>query len=254
MENWKQAALDFINSCSFRDDIDAIFLTGSHVFANADEFSDIDMFIVLRDEVKYRERGNKLVNGFRIEYFANPVRQVIQTIDNDYANASLIDINMILGGILLSEENATSKKIIAYCKDKILSEIPETSDFNVIMGLYSLWDEFDELKRAYTKETQDFTMQYFRFISTVFERYSRYICSPIPGYHKMYRWLTDADYNKKYGLPEYKDLAFLDIIKQAFICSDTGTMYELAQEIYVYVSKKMGGIDIDNFVLHGSCD
>jgi len=27
----------------------------------------------------------------------------------------------------------------------------------------------DELKRAYTKETPDFTMQYFRFVSNAFE-------------------------------------------------------------------------------------
>ena len=66
--------------------------------------------------------------------------------------------------------------------------------------------------------------------------------------------MTDAGYNQRYGIPEYKDPVFLDIIKQAFTCSDTSTMYELAQKIYVYVSEKMGEIDIDNFVMHGSCN
>ena len=254
MEKWKQAARTFIDQCSFKDDIETVFLTGSHAFGNADEFSDIDLFIVLNDNVNYRERGNKKVDGFRIEYFVNPVRQVIKTIDNNYANALLIDVNMILGGIVIFDKNETSDKVISYCREKLKSEFPKMSPFNEIMGLYLFWDNFDELGRAYKKQTPDFMMQYFRFIQNAFEMYSRYTCSPVPSYHKMFRWLTDDEYNKKYGLAKHNDPDFIKMITLAFECKDTTAMFELSKDLYVYVTKKMGGIDIDNFVMHGFCD
>ena len=254
MEPWEQAARHFIDICSFKDDIETVFLTGSHAFGNADEFSDIDLFIVLNDRVKYRERGNKKVAGFRIEYFANPVREVIKTIDNRYANAELNDINMILGGVVIFDKNEISTKLMSYCREKLESEIPKMSPYDVIMGLYLFWDNFDELGRAYKKQTPDFAMQYFRFVQNAFEMYSRFTCSPVPGYHKMHKWLTDNEYIKKYGLPEHKDPDFIKIIKPAFECDNTDAMYELSKKLYEYVTEKMGGIDIDNFVMHGPCD
>ena len=113
---------------------------------------------------------------------------------------------------------------------------------------------FDELHRAYIKQTPDLVMQFHNFIQNAFELYSRYICSPVPNYHKLYRWLTDDDYSKRYGLAVYNDPVFLKIVKKAFECKENEAMFDLSKEIYEYVTKKMGGIDIDNFVLHGSCD
>jgi len=49
MKKWEIAARKFIDSCSFKDEIEAVFLTGSNACGNADEFSDIDLYIVLSD-------------------------------------------------------------------------------------------------------------------------------------------------------------------------------------------------------------
>jgi len=254
VEKWELAAKKFIDSWQFTDDIESVFLTGSHASGNADEFSDVDLFIILNDNVKWRERGNKMVDGLLVEYFANPVRQVKKHIDECYGNADLIDINMILGGKVILDRNAAADKIIDYCKQKMTTEFPSMSGYDVYMGLYLLWDAHDELQRAYSNKTPGFTMQFFSFVQNAFVLYSRYTCSPVPSYHKLYKWLTDDGYFKKYGLAAHNDLYFVEMIKATFHCKDINAMFETAKNIYVYVVDKMGGIDIDNFVLHGSCD
>jgi len=254
MEKWEQAARSFIDSCSFKDEIDAVFLTGSHAFGNADEFSDVDLFIVLSDDAKWRERGSKRVNGLRIEYFVNPVRQIIKYIEGSYTDARLIEITMILGGIVIYNKNSAAEKMIDYCKQKLVSEFPKMSEFNVKTGLYLLWDNLDELNRAYANKTPDVEMQFFMLIRSAFELYSRYICSPVPSYHKLFKWLTNEKYAKRYGLPVFNDTVFLEMIKSAFCCKDSKAMLELSDDIYAYVSDKMGGMDVDNFALRGPCE
>jgi len=150
MKNWEIAAKNFINSCHFKDDIESVFLTGSHASGNADEFSDIDLYIILSDKVKWRERGNKLVDGFIVEYFANPLRQIKKYIDYSYDNVQLIEINMILNGIVIFDKNSAADELIHYCKQKTMSEFPKMNEFNVKTGLHHLWDSYDELCRVYS--------------------------------------------------------------------------------------------------------
>jgi len=254
MEKWKQVAHKFIDICSFKDDIDAVFLSGSHASGNADEFSDIDLYIVLNDEVKWRERGNKRIDGLYVEYFANPMRQIMKYIDDSYPNVQLIEINMILSGIVILDKNSTAQKAIDYCKQKAMFGFPKMDAYSVKMGLYTLWTNYDELSRACSYQTPDAAMHFYGFIQNAFELYSRYICSPVPHYHKLHRWLTDEGYAKRYDLGVYNDLDFLEMLKMAFKVKETGDMFDLSKEIYAYVTGKMGGIDVENFMLHGPCD
>ena len=254
MEKWEAAARSFINSCDFKNDIDAVFLSGSYAAGNADKFSDIDVFIILNDSVNWRERGNKQFDGYNIEYFANPMRQIENYINNNYQNAHITEINMLLGGIVIFDKNSAAQKAIDFCTQKLASEFPKMSVFNIKTGLYHLWDGFDELTRGYSNKTPDFVMHFFKFVQSAFELYSRYICSPVPNHHKLFRWLTDSDYSKKYGLAVYNDQVFLKMVRSAFEISDDKAMFDLSKDIYEYVTDKMGGLDINNFVMRGPCD
>jgi len=254
MEKWEVVARNFIDSCRFGNDIESVFLTGSYASGNADEFSDIDLYIVLNDEVKYRERGNKRVDGFLIEYFANPLRQVKKYIDDSYPNVQLTEVSMILNGIVIFDKNAVSDEIIDYCKQKTRSDFPKMNEFSMKTGLYHLWNNYDELNRAYSNQSPDFTMQFYQFIQSAFDMYSRYLCSPVPNYHNLYKWLTNDEYFKKYGLPIYKDKEFLGMIKSSLECKNTDIMLDMSKVLYAHIVNNMGGFDIDDFVLYGHCD
>jgi len=252
--NYELATKKFIDSCHFKDDIDCIFLAGSHASGNADEFSDIDLFIVLNDSVDWRERGNKRVDGFLIEYFANPARQIKKYIYNDHAKVKLTSINMILNGIVVFGDSSVANELIEYCRKKMASGFAKMNHFDINTELYFLWNDYDELSRAYAYQAPDFTMQFHLFINNAFELYSRYTCSPVPNYHNRHRWLADDQYFAKYGLPPHNDQNFLVIIKKSFDCDNTTAMYDLSKALYSYITEHMGGFDIDNFTLRGPCD
>jgi hypothetical protein len=253
MKKWEVAARDFIDSCNFKNDIVTVFLSGSYAFGNADDFSDIDLFIILSDEVNYRERGNKRVNGLLIEYFANPMRQIKKYIESDITNIRLCDINMMLGGIVIYDKNNTANMAIAYCKEILDAGFTEMSAFNIQMGLYNLWDHYNELQRAHHEQTPDFNMLFHRYIQNIFELYSRYTCSPVPNYPKLYKWLSDEGYFNRYGLPPHKDKDFTNMIKQSFELTEPAELFALVEKVYKHVVDRMGGFHIENFVLHGLC-
>ena len=251
MEKWEAVARKFVEQCDFNHDIEAVFLTGSYVAGNADKYSDIDLYIVLNDNVTWRARGNKRIDGFLVEYFANPVRQIKKYIDSAYGNVSIIEINMITYGIVIFDKNSTAESMREYCSLKDINNFPALHEFHIKNGLYKIWDEFDEITRSYDNKTADFTMQYFMFIKDTFDFYSRYIGSPVPNYHHLYKWLTNETYREKFRLPPYRDAIFLDLISGAFDNMDMDAMFLQAGKIKDYVLNKTGGFDIDNFMLKG---
>jgi len=254
MQNWEKSARKFIDECSFKNDIEVAFLTGSYAKGLSDEFSDVDLFIVLKEDVDYRERGNKLVGGFLIEYFANPFRQIKKYIEDEAVYARSSDINMILGGIVIYGNEVKAQEIAAYCKEKLTEAPRKMSEFAVKNALYHLWDSFDELNRAYAKKAPDFTAQFFGFVKIAYEHYSRYKCFPAPLFVKAYRWLTDVDYFNKFGYPAYGDKDFADMITDAFKCNSIDEMHALAKVIYKHVNDNMGGFDINNYVLRSKAE
>ena len=74
---WKLALNEFIKPYLNDEEVEAILLVGSYAVGNQNEYSDIDVYVILNDNAEYRERGNKLVNGYLIEYFVNPIHEII---------------------------------------------------------------------------------------------------------------------------------------------------------------------------------
>ena len=254
MEKWEAVARKFIEQCDFYHDIEAVFLTGSYATGNADKYSDIDLYIVLNENATWRMRGNKRVDGFLVEFFVNPVQQIKKYIDSFYSDVRIIEINMILSGIVILNRNLTAERLREYCLQKDINNFPALGEFHVKMGLYHTWDNFDELTRAHDNKTADFSMQYYMFIQKAFDFYSRYICSPVPNYHHLYKWLTNETYRSKLNLPPYRDAVFLDLISAAFDNLDMDAMFFHADKIKNYVFNKVDGFDADNFMLKGSLD
>ena len=56
---WKLALNEFIKPYMNDEEVEAILLVGSYAVGNQNEYSDIDVYVILNDEAEYRERGNK---------------------------------------------------------------------------------------------------------------------------------------------------------------------------------------------------
>ena len=82
MNDWEKALEKFLDKYKNEDYFLGAILTGSYVIGNNDENSDIDIYIVTKDTTTWRERGNKLIDDFLIEYFINPKKKVLSYFEN----------------------------------------------------------------------------------------------------------------------------------------------------------------------------
>ena len=77
MQTWELAVEKFLTKYKDEDYFLGAILTGSYATGNYDENSDIDIYIVTKNNVTWRERGNKNIDGFLIEYFINPKKKIL---------------------------------------------------------------------------------------------------------------------------------------------------------------------------------
>jgi len=70
--NWQLALEKFLKEWKEKDFVEGALLTGSYAIGMETKYSDVDVYIILSDSVEWRERGNKVIDGVLIEYFANP--------------------------------------------------------------------------------------------------------------------------------------------------------------------------------------
>ena len=75
MENWEKVTNKFLETWLKKDYVVGAFVCGSYVTGRPTKHLDIDLRIIMKDDINWRERGNKIIDGFLIEYFANPIRQ-----------------------------------------------------------------------------------------------------------------------------------------------------------------------------------
>ena len=90
MKDWKRKLDLFLADFEYADDVVGVLVCGSYITGNPTSHSDLDVHIVLDNKVDYRERGNKIVDGLLIEYFANPSKQIFRYFDEDFKDKSLI--------------------------------------------------------------------------------------------------------------------------------------------------------------------
>jgi len=110
MEEWQIALGEFLKDWKNRNDVVGALVCGSYVTGNPSKRSDIDIHIILTDDVDWRERGNKIINGFLIEYFANPPKQIQKYFQEDFQNHRTMSmIQFITGEILFDNTGIISE-------------------------------------------------------------------------------------------------------------------------------------------------
>ena len=73
---FRRAADRYMASMANEEEVDAILLTGSLIHGEISRHSDVDIYILLKADVDYRERGNTIIDDVEIEYFKNPPQQI----------------------------------------------------------------------------------------------------------------------------------------------------------------------------------
>lgn len=232
---WEEALEEFIKDYRNDKDVAAILLVGSYAVKNNNEYSDIDVYIILNDNVKYRERGNLLVKGYLIEYFINPVHKVIEYLKKDKDGHRGAMANMLLNGIVLLDKNNVMKNLKR--KAKYYMKKNNKKD---IMKYYACWCAYDEyLAAPYHNE-----LQYFICLKNLVEAYlannGYYIVPDL----KIERFFKDKKYREKYNFGDFPNNKFNKLVINCFDDINPNNL----KNLYEFVIQD-GNFDINNFKL-----
>ena len=237
---WKLALNEFIKPYKDDKDVEAILLVGSYAVGNQNEYSDIDVYIILNDEVDYRERGNKLVEGYLIEYFMNPIYKVRGYLEEDVRGHGGSMANMLLHGQVLLDKNG----IVEILKEEAKQAIKKQPEKD-IMKYYACWHAFDEyLAAKYHNE-----LQYYLCLKYLVDCYLANNGYCILPEQKIERFFKDEDYRARYDIGAFPDNEFNQLVIK---CFDIPGRHNL-KALYDFVIED-GKFDINNFVYRGKLE
>ncbi len=246
-ERWEIALEKFISKWRTKKEVVGAVACGSYITGNPSRHSDIDVHILLNKKIKWRERGNKIVDGTLIEYFANPMPQNFKYYQDDFKSRRKINIHMFTTGRILFDKDGDVKKIIEKAKEWDKKKFDKSKRIPIELSKYSLWDMNDNLEEVYESNAEDFYFVYYNYLNDLFDSYSKFLGYNGVSPNKLRRFLTDNKDKAKYKMPDFPDSVFVPIFVEAITLKDKKEMMALYTKLTNYVLTKMKGFNIDGW-------
>ena len=249
MEKWEKALNVFLESWKERDDVIGAIVCGSYVTGNPSLHSDIDVHIILSDDAQWRERGNTIVDGYLIEYFANSPKQIKKYFEEDYKSLTPHSMVQFLTGKIIFDNYNEVIKLKNEARIWFNKEYNELDDISVEMIKYYLWDTLDNLLDCYEQNRLDFEFVYYNSLKILFEEYSRYLRTEIIPFYQISRYISDPYFIKKYLTASFPDEYFANEFLHSLNNNEKEEQIKLFAKLTNYVLDKMGGFNIDGWKL-----
>jgi len=246
MLNWRPHLDQFLSTFEHTRDITGVLVCGSYVTGQPTSHSDLDVHIILDDAVDYRERGNRVIDGLLIEYFANPPRQIQAYFDGDLKDKSLMcQVQFATGEIVRDDDGAVRK-----LKEQALAMIDAFYQNNEASmpekKKYFLWDMRDDLQNACENNWPEFDFIYFNLLDKVISNYLRCINRPY-GLKAIYGHITSEITRGKYLLRELPDAEINGLIVRCILAIDRSEKASAFEGLVNAILDRFGGFDVNEF-------
>lgn len=251
-QKWEVALDKFLESWRNNREVSAILVCGSYVTGNPTENSDVDIQIILKRGCEWRERGNKIVNGILIEYFANPPERIIGYLEDDQKRRRKIEAHMLVTGRIIFDKEGEAKKLKELARTYLGKKFEKMPKFKIEFAKYHAFDMADNLEEVYKRKTYDFEFVYYNFLKTLLEFYGEFLGYSDISENKVYRFLTDKKDQKKYLINKFPDKKFVGLFLQSIKEKDRHKMLQRFTKLARYVQNKMGGFNIDGWKFKSS--
>ena len=249
IDKWKLALKEFLKDYEEDDDVIGALLCGSYASGNQNSNSDIDVHLILKDGVTYRERGNTESNSYLIEYFMNPVWKLKEEIKEESTSGELCTTTMFAYGKIIYDVEGKVQELQDLALECIDKSLPTITQDKLDMNNYHVWDSMDELKGALDSDSDDFELIYYNLLGKIYNIYVEYLSIPKLPLSKIYKVLTDEEYRKKYHIFKLPEKEFIKLYINCHDSASKNAMYNNINELVNYYYKKQGGFNIRTFKL-----
>jgi predicted nucleotidyltransferase len=247
MEKWEKALRKFLRDWENKDYCVGALVTGSYAAGTATKFSDIDVHIILSDKIKWRQRGNVAVDGFLIEYFANPAKRIKEYMEEDYNNNSRTDARMFRIGRIIFDKTGVMKKLMKLSDAYYRKKFQKVDKTWTELQKYSMWDRMDGLRESYDRDAMNFSLMHSDVLIFTLKNYSKYIGAETATISKIDKFFTDKEFRDAYQIEEFPDKQFAKMFVSCLKAGDKKAMMKNIEALYAYVNKKMNNFNIDGW-------
>ena len=248
--NWETKLTAFLANFEYTNDTTGILVCGSYITGSPTTHSDLDVHIILDDNADFRERGNKIIDGLLIEYFANPPKQILQYFEEDIRDRSLMSQTQFATGKILLDKQGKVRGLKQKAKDMIANFYTTSPTPLSELDKYFLWDMQDDLQDAYKMGRPDFDFIYYTRLDMLLAKYMGSINRPYNS-KTILGNITDPVVREKYLLRELPDPNISKLITEAISAKEIAAKLNAYQQLTATIIVANGGFDISNFKLKG---
>ena len=249
MMGWEAALERFLKDWKDRDEVSGVLVCGSYVTGWPSKRSDIDVHIILREDCDWRERGNRVVDGYLIEYFVNPPQQIRSYFREDHQDRRPMSMVQFLTGRIYVDKSGIVKGLIEEArewKDKPYAALPEPV---LELKKYGLWDALDNLLDCHENGRVDFRFVYDQSLLLLYREYCSMLCVEEVPYYQLLSYFTEPRYLGKYLKAPFPDREFAELFVAAMKAEDREEQLKIYQELTGHVMSRSGGFTIDGWKL-----
>ena len=218
-----------------------VFFYGSYLTGLNTDNSDIDLHIIFDNEdPNHLIRGNKIVDGTRVEYFEKPINDIYLEIENGYLNQNNASFAIIGKGTIVFERDNKLSLLQQYALNRFSTSMPCLSEDDVREQVSIINNKMEKLERFAINNDPKFEHLYHLTIDKIRKFYHKSIgISKIPT-SKVYKIYTDENYrNSVYK--ENPELEFVNMYLNLITtnCVDKLQRLEMIKEFYNYATRNI---------------
>lgn len=238
-DKYNQACNKFVSQIKLDKDVIGIIVAGSLSYARIDRNSDIDIFLILKNECHYRERGNTWIDGVEIEYFKNPPKQIRSYFNKESNSPHTAD--MLACGNLVHCSSEEVQDLISEAKQIIDKKPPILNATEIELEKYFLDDQF--------KDLEDSVINDDRLASSIIR--SKLINRCIDVFCKVHQIRRDKDKRLKEQINAL-DNSYIDSVSSALI--EQWSEITKIGELRVLAEDLLGGRRSKEWILKSELD
>jgi len=251
--DWRNSLNTFLEPWLKKPEVVGALVTGSYVVGTNTPQSDIDVHVFLADGTDWKERGNTMVDGHLIEYFALPVHLYRQLFDMDHSDNQRTNARMMSVGEIIVDKTGVVATLKALGDEYMSKPFPKISALQVEDRKYWLWDSMDGLEDLFSSQAPNKGLVYSSHLTLVLNVYTVYLGQEMPHLSKVHKLFTSSEFRTRYHFSEFPDAAFTEKFLNALNAPQEQQL-TVAHDLTNYVLNAMGGFTIDGWRLHSRGD
>lgn len=192
------------------------------------------------EEPNHLIRGNKIIDGTKIEYFEKPIKDIYLEIENGYLNQDNVSFAIIGKGTIVFEIDNKLSLIQQYAINRFSTPMPCLSEEDSREQVSIINNRMEKLEKFAINNDPRFEHLSHLTIDKIRKFYHKNIgISKIPT-SKVYRIYTDEDYRdsvyKENPEPEFINM-YLNLITNN--CVDKLQRLQMIREFYNYITRNI---------------